>query len=126
MQYRHKGSQDSGIAELRRHGRCSREYLLLRSYVNSLHHGRCEMAPCIAEPIAMNKGKTSWNIYPALTAFAPDLRSQGHQGIGIHSYCFDRGLYSGMMRRLRVRHRLACDVPGPSEADFARETMASW
>ena len=104
VQFRQMTSGDA--PDLRRHGRAGREFLLLRAHVKAMPYDRCHMAPLTMEPIALTHGKSTWHIYSAVTAFMGTLSSQGHHGISVHFYCFDRGLFSSLFAKLRSRHKL--------------------
>ena len=104
VQFRQMTSGDA--PDLRRHGRAGREFLLLRAHVKAMPYDRCHMAPFTMEPIALTHGKSTWHIYSAVTAFMGTLSSQGHHGISVHFYCFDRGLFSSLFAKLRSRHKL--------------------
>lgn len=109
VQYRDKGDGGENT-EFRRHGRSGREFLLMRGYVKTLRHGRCQIAPIVTEPLPMTKGKSVWHIFSATVAQVLNLPASGHtNGINISFYCFDRAIFSTMMRRLQARHRLAFD-----------------
>ena len=56
------------------------------------------------EPLPLTKGKGADALFAADIAFAPTLRGMGHTGIAIQHHCYDRLMFSALMKRNAGRY----------------------
>ena len=96
---------------VKKNGCSSVEMLLERSFTEGVDlEGRRCAALNLREPRAMKHGKTNWHLYQAMLEFQPLLREEGHLGIAVSHYAFDRGCYQGLVRLAQKRHeKVAAD-----------------
>ena len=67
-------------------------------------------AHLLKEAVALEEGATALHEFTACVKFFPTLRLQGHEGICINHYSFDRAMYSKLTRLNRARHDLFYEI----------------
>ena len=96
-----------GDLKFQRSGKKSTEFLAQIGFAryaesDTMVQSRCSFAP----PVPLAEGKSAEAHYEVGREFAVSLRQQGHRGIAVHHYCFDRAIQSAMSRMFRQSHIL--------------------
>ena len=90
-----------------RRGKHCVEFLLQRGWYKTFgSSGEAELVPILGDPRPMTHGKSIWHFFAAAREFAPLLQEMGHTGVSISHCTFDRGIFSGLARRLAQRSEL--------------------
>lgn len=94
-----------GEKRIRRRGKGNDEFIVDRTYVGGYTpQGDFRTAVAFREPFALTQGKSGWALLAVAQSACPTLRGMGHFGPAIENYCFDRGCYSVLARRLHQVH----------------------
>ena len=92
------------------------ELLVERAFVKFTDAlGKNRMTCLFRDPRPMSKGKSTWHQFTAACEFFPLLRTLGHEGIVVSSYCFDRAGFSALEKKMRQRHTMYYEVAGRGE-----------
>ena len=94
-----------GDAKVRRIGKATEEYYIQQAwYVYCDPHGHLQTSVVLTDPLPLTRGKRLPSLLACALEFLQQPRSLGHEGIVVHHYVFDRGLYEGLTRLLRQWH----------------------
>ena len=110
-----------------RSGKSTDEYLVEQLFYRYLRSAD-EPATTVVlrDPLPLTSGKSSAALFTAGQKFIPTLRQQGHEGIAIHSYTFDRAAAAPLGRFFRAYHgalsrNIRTEEPGLTEELMAKE-----
>ena len=102
-----KTSKQIADVVVRREGKQTVEYLMQVIFFRRIGgSGDAETVAVIKPPLPLSHGKTGLAIFSASLDAFPHLRQMGHTGVAVQFYCFDRAVYSSLMRRLKQHHQL--------------------
>ena len=102
--------------KVRRTGGKSVEFYLERATVMSWDEVGRPRAVVLARDARPMPDRSWWPSYAAAVRFCPLARQQGHTGIVLHHYAFDRGqLFLPLSRTLRARHKLYISKQVPEQ-----------
>jgi hypothetical protein len=93
-----------GDSQVLRKGRVLHEMLLQRGVFVCQGSSSREVTHLVAPPRSLDRGKSVWHHFVACTEFASTLRAQGHSGIVVNHYAFDRAVYEPLFQKLVARH----------------------
>ena len=94
-----------GKGTRRREGKATHEYLMQLAFYRSLDlGGDSKTAVVMTGPVPLTHGKSSNAIFACGRSFFKTLREDGHQGIAIHHYSFDRAGYESLLRLFKGLH----------------------
>jgi hypothetical protein len=111
---------------VQRRGRSCVEFHLQRGWYKTIGpDGDVLIATLLREPIPLTSGKTSWHLFSAAQEFACLTQDQGHTGICITHYAFDRAVFSALSSKLSQRHELSQERRGASVSSSSG-IPASW
>ena len=83
------------------------ELLVERGYLARRQSaGDLEACHLVKAPSEMCNGKGVWPCYEMLNDFFPVLEAEGHCGIAMHHYVFDRALSASLRRKVFERHEI--------------------
>lgn len=124
----HRYGLQAGGKRFRREGGALHEVLLERGFVKAYAlGGALEGCALVGEPRPLDKGKAAWSVYTAAIEFHPLLREQGHEGILISHYAFDRALFDSLERKMRQRHEVFyASVAGKSRGQAELLRLTDW
>jgi len=84
----------SSGSKVRRVGGAAQEFLVQQAFLRYIDvDGVPHTVAVLRDPLPLSHGKGAWAIYSAGVEFSQTLRQQGHQGIALQHYAFDRALY---------------------------------
>jgi hypothetical protein len=87
-----------------RRGRRLEEFLLQRALLKTtLATGEQKVAFLLGDILPLSQGKKAPNVFTAMSALFPRLRTAGHTGICLQHVCADRALFSSLDRMSRQR-----------------------
>lgn len=86
---------------VQRKGKALTEYVAERTYLVGPEEGaerrRTMHAGPVREPQPLREGKNSWAFVEATRTSQDPLFAQGHDGIGVHFFCFDGALFDQLV-----------------------------
>ena len=103
-----------------RSGKATKEYLLQLAFYRTLDmSGAAKTVVVMKGPLPLTEGKSANAQFVSGRDFFKTLREQGHEGIAIQHYTFDRAGYKALLRLFSQQHAMLApsfgyDTPGGS------------
>ena len=119
------GSSSAKGFVAQRHGRSTEEYLVQHAFARRLDaSGQAHTVALLRDPLPLTHGKGAWAMFNAGVEFFQTAREQGHLGISIAHYAFDRAAFVALQRTFHQRHaQLAPSSAAPGRPSQALELM---
>jgi len=115
LKHQVKQQSPSGSSVLRS-GRASHELLVQTLFCRRVDGtGKVHTVALLHAPVPLTNGKTAMAQYAVGREFIPDLRREGHRGIQICHFAFDRACYSALARLWRQHHQASTAEGGSNE-----------
>jgi hypothetical protein len=128
--YRAKAARLSNTGtSVKREGRETSEFLVQVGFARRIDpNGKTITACILRDPVPLVHGKSAWSLFSCGREFFPTARQQGHVGISIAHYAFDRAAYNPLQRTFRQYHAaLASQFADPSRGfDSAMLEKMEW
>jgi len=101
---------------VKREARETSEFLVQVGFARRLDpSGKAVTACILRDPVPLVHGKTAWSLFSCGRDFFQTARQQGHRGISIAHYSFDRAAYSPLQTKFRQYHAsMASQFKDPS------------
>ena len=91
---------------VKRFGRGTSEYLVQGMFSRYLDaQDQAQTCVVLRDPLPLTEGKAAWQLFSCCLEFGPTLREEGHLGLALHHYCFDRACYKPLTRAMIQHHR---------------------
>ena len=117
MKLRMQGAWKVGEQTYRRAGKAGRPFLIQMSFYRTVGADDSAESVCSWEPpLLLSHGKSAAAVHAATMQRHRTLRQQGHRGLVIQFYSFDRALFEPLSRLLQQEHMLAAPQYGKSKA----------
>ena len=98
-----------------RSGMGTDEYLVQHAFYRYYDsQGLPHTAIVLRDPLPLTQGKTAMAIFSAAVEFMPTVREQGHSGITVSHYTFDRAYSSSLGKLFRQYHNHVVEKSAPS------------
>ena len=116
LKHQVKQQNPSGSSVLRS-GKASHELLVQTLFCRRLDGmGKSHTVALLHAPVPLTNGKSAMAQYAVGREFVPDLRKEGHRGIQICHFAFDRACYSALAK-LWQQHHQGLAAEGGSDED---------
>ena len=90
---------------VQRHGRETSEFLVQIGFVRRIDSSGKPVSACVLrDPVPLAHGKGAWALFSCGREFFPTARQQGHRGISIAHYAFDRAGYNPLKKAFQQYH----------------------
>ena len=118
LKLRMQGSWKVGQQVIKRGGNTGRPFLIQMTFYRQLGADGSAQTVCSWEPpLSLTHGKSAQAVHAATMQRHRTLRQQGHEGLVIQYYSFDRALFAPLSRLLQQEHMLAAPRYGKSKAE---------